>query len=69
MKTKCALRKKYDGLVRKHRTMSDQLDVLQAVMGLGYTYDSQVYTDYLVLGDTLQGIAEALNIKRRRKCE
>jgi hypothetical protein len=69
MKAKCNSGKRYDRLVRKHRTMGHHLDVLQNVMGLGYMYDSQLYRDYVALDDKLQGIAENLKIKRRRKCQ
>ena len=69
MKAKCALRKQYDRLVRKHRAMSDDLDIVQGVYGLGYMYDSQLFTDYAALDDKLQGMAEVLKIKRRRKVD
>ena len=69
MKARSTLRKRYDRLVRKHRAMSDDLDILQAVMGLGYAYDTDLYADYVALDDRLQSMAETLNIKRRRKCQ
>ena len=59
--------KAYDGLRHTLSQMGEHLTIMQAVMGLGYMYDSELYGDYISLRNKLRRMRKTLNIKRRIK--
>ena len=57
--------KAYDSLRHTLSQMGEHLTIMQAVMGLGYMYDSELYGDYISLRNKLRRMRKTLNIKRR----